>query len=363
MLIAIYTGYSPKFNNDNYSDPEISKHIGGSEYAVIYLSREFAKRGHEVYVANPHIAVDEYLCRDGVKYCSFDRFNKISLSRTIDMLIISRYINAFIHCFIRAKKVYLWLHDVIIHDAYNGHRLPNCAGNLASNLSVLNGISGQNEWHINTLKHIYAERPELHDKFFAAPNGVDQELIEYLAYVRSNSQAQATSLVNTSKIKDTFIYASHHSRGLDGLMKIWPFILSVKPNAKLFIYGERVPETQALTSPYETSVTVYEKTPHLELFKKMMETEFWIYPTNFPETFCMVALEAQLAGCKCICSDSGALKNTIGKYGVIMRQESTVNEWIDVIMNAVWSDEFLEEQVEYASKQTWSERAELWLNL
>lgn len=352
MLIVIYTGYSPQFNNDNYKHSEISKNIGGSEYAVIYLSREMAKLGHEVYVVNSHVlAVDEYICKDGVKYCSFNRFNIICLKRNIDLLIISRYINAFIHCFIRAKKIYLWLHDVIIHDAYNGQRLPNQASNFLSNISVIDGISAQTDWHINTLKSIYPE--QFHSKLFLAPNGVDQEIIDLVP----------GDFSSTSKVKDTFVYASHHSRGLEPLMKIWPFILKVKPTAKLFVFGEKIPTTDELTSPFSNSVTVYGKTAHSTLFNKMLETEFWIYPTSFPETFCMLALEAQLAGCKCICSDSGALRNTIGKYGVVMRADSTIEQWVDVILNACWSEEFLEEQIKYAHSQTWAERAKMWLKL
>jgi glycosyltransferase involved in cell wall biosynthesis len=388
MIIAIYTGYSPYFTNDNYKDPEISKNIGGSEYAVIYLSQEFAKLGHQVYVANSHIVgtrenpgivkcnsskgceVGETSVGNGsVTYCSFNEFNKLCIHNQVDMLIISRYINAFMHCFIRAKKVYLWLHDVIIHDAYQGTRLASNAGPFAMNMRGIDGISAQTEWHYGTLKEIYPDvlsnlSLKFSSKLFLAPNGVDQEIID------------ASLDSSVKKIPRTFIYASHHSRGLAPLMKIWPFIVSMYTSLQestpqetspstphLYIYGEKIPETDALiklNADISQTITVHDKTSHLSLFKKMQECEFWIYPTSFPETFCMLALEAQLAGCKCICSDSGALKNTVGKYGVIMKPESTVNDWVNAVLN--YPSEGGEcEAIKHARKQSWKERALMWI--
>lgn len=347
MLIVFYLGYSPNFNNENYKSVDVSKNIGGSEYAALFLSNELIKCGHEVHIFSFGIT------EENERYHHASKLSNFCMSREIDVLIISRYINAFLHCQIRAKKIYVWVHDVIVHDAYNGTRLSQNSAIILHNLKdCIDGIAAQGTWHQNVLSELY---PFMKEKIFQAPNGVDEEIL-----------AIAKNIEVYKKKSNTFIWASHHSRGLVKMMELWSHVLNELPDAKLYIYGEFTDDTkiqlQAFSELHHSSVFVCGKVPHAQLFQAMVEIEFWVYPTDFPETFCMVALEAQLAGCKCVCSKVAGLVDTVGEYGILLdNSNSTPEMWVSSILEMkTRPQEYLDQMQTRATMQSWTNRAKMW---
>jgi tetratricopeptide (TPR) repeat protein len=102
--IAIYCG--PGF--EKWSPKSVSKGIGGSEEAVIYLSKELAKLGWKVTVfADPQDDAGVY---DGVNFVPYydinwkDNFNIFISWRQIQLFDVPEF---------HAKKAYLWNHDII----------------------------------------------------------------------------------------------------------------------------------------------------------------------------------------------------------------------------------------------------------
>ena len=87
-----------------------------------------------------------------------------------------------------------------------------------------------------------------------------------------------------------------------------------------------------------------------------METEYWLYPPHsFRETFCITALEAMAAKVKCLYRENGALGEVLGGRGL------PINGDIINIINKSSSIN-LEDNREFAIKQTWKSRAELLTN-
>jgi tetratricopeptide (TPR) repeat protein len=91
---------------EKWSPKNISKGIGGSEEAVIYLSKELTKLGWKVTVyADPQEEMGEY---DGVIFIPHyfinwrDEFNILVAWRHVDLFDLP----------IKAKKMYLWNHDL-----------------------------------------------------------------------------------------------------------------------------------------------------------------------------------------------------------------------------------------------------------
>jgi hypothetical protein len=69
--IVIYSNFP--FHVEDWSSLSVNKGIGGSEEAVIYLSREFVKLGYQVTIFNRCSDMEgEY---NGVVYQSVDKFN------------------------------------------------------------------------------------------------------------------------------------------------------------------------------------------------------------------------------------------------------------------------------------------------
>lgn len=100
--IAIYCG--PGW--EAWSPKNLSKGIGGSEEAVIYMGKELAKLGWKVTVfADPQDDAGEY---DGVKYVPHYTVN---WNDNFNILISWRQIGLF-DMAVKAKKIYLWNHDI-----------------------------------------------------------------------------------------------------------------------------------------------------------------------------------------------------------------------------------------------------------
>lgn len=115
--IAIYCG--PAFTNwsprilDNPGD----SFIGGSEEAVMYLSQELKKQGWKVTVyADP--ASDEG-DHDGVRYLPYFKFN----TRDEFNIMVSWRRPDLVDQNFKAKKTYIWCHDIINQLDYTPERL------------------------------------------------------------------------------------------------------------------------------------------------------------------------------------------------------------------------------------------------
>jgi glycosyltransferase involved in cell wall biosynthesis len=154
----------------------------------------------------------------------------------VDTLIVWRYIHClisipFIH---RARQIFVWVHDVIIHSAYNGKYLENNAGGLIQNFSSrIDRVMCQSKWHADVLKGLY---PSLKDKIVEMPNGVDTSLIENMAKTPSPMP----------KKLHRFLWASHHDRNIENLLRMWPLILEKIPDATLVVCGDSTERTKSV---------------------------------------------------------------------------------------------------------------------
>lgn len=101
--IVIYCG--PGFEQWSYKS--VSKGIGGSEEAVIHISRELARRGWKVYVyGDPR---EDAGIKDSVSWLPYQYVN---WRDEFNILIGWRNIGLFDVPNLKAKKAYLWNHDI-----------------------------------------------------------------------------------------------------------------------------------------------------------------------------------------------------------------------------------------------------------
>ena len=100
--IAIYCG--PGF--EKWSPKNVAQGIGGSEEAVIYMSKELAKLGWKVTVfADPQEDAGDH---DGVSYVPH---YEVNWNDNFNVLISWRQIGLF-DMPVKTKKAYLWNHDI-----------------------------------------------------------------------------------------------------------------------------------------------------------------------------------------------------------------------------------------------------------
>lgn len=284
--IAIYCGGT--FETWGPDDVK-TKGLGGSEEAVVYLSRELVKLGWCVDVYSNCTEPGQY---DGVNYFNHWTWRP---EKPYDIFIAWRN-SEYIELAPENSKKYLWLHDVQKMEYYTPERI-----------AKIDKIMVLSKWHRDNLKEI----PD--DKFFITRNGIV-----------SRDFAMAGTLP-----RDPYkcVYASSPDRGLDILLTIWPKIREKVPDAHLHIfYGftetyDKLHANRDRMIQYKEQILklmneldgvhYHGKVNHAELHMHLMSSGLWLYPTHFTEISCITAMKAQAAGAVPVTMTIAALDETV----------------------------------------------------
>jgi|LakMenEpi03Aug12_release.lakeMendotaPanAssembly.Ray.scaffolds.fasta_scaffold32047_2 beta-1,4-mannosyl-glycoprotein beta-1,4-N-acetylglucosaminyltransferase len=337
--ILFYTGFS----NVDWNYSYIQKNaLGGSEKAVAYLSKCFPKK-YNIYVTG----VLENESFENIKYVKLADIPQLIKTTAFHTVIVSRYISFYEMfkecCFYQS---YIWAHDT--------HLLPyGC--NLTENQILqkwnkyITGCICLTQWHRDQFIEKY---PELTNKIILINNGIDID-----------SFANAINATKIKKQPNKFIYSSRPERGLDILLGLWPQILEKLPDAELVIsnYGiDPEPKLMDIINKYE-SIQYLGKLNTTLLYAEMQTAEYWLYPTSWPETSCITALEMLMNEVICLYYPVAGLPFTLDKYGV---QVKSGNE-IETIVNLTddQKNTLRKNGKIYAETCSWKNRADMWSEL
>ena len=338
--ILIYTGFSDIDWNYTYT---LNNALGGSEKAIAYLSKCFPKE-YTIYISG-HVKNETI---DNIHYIHLDELTNLISQIPFHTLIVSRYIS-FYEMFTTCSfyQSYIWAHDVLL--------LPY-GSNLNDNQilkkwdNYINGCICLTEWHRNLFSERYSI---LKDKITIINNGIDID---------------SFSSVSNNKIKNRFIYTSRPDRGLNNLLNLWPKILEKIPDATLTIssYGNfpSCPEENELKNIIDQNSDTIHYLGNLKtekLYEEMSKAEFWLYPTHWPETSCITALEMLMSEVICLYYPVAGLSYTIGEYGIAVNK----GEEIDTLVKITESqkNELRENGKKYAESCSWEIRYKIWNNL
>lgn len=332
---------------EDWADPSVMTGIGGSESAVIYLSREFAKRGYKVVVYNR--CGDLRGVYNGVEYRPYYFLN---LRDKFDIFVAWRNPNIFSQK-LDARVKLCWLHDRPI-EPFN-----DVAVKATDKFIVLS------DYHKSVLS-----LPE--DKVFVSANGLD-----------------STEITDFKKNPHSLIYASSYDRGLEHLLKIWPEVKKAVPSATLDIYygwdtfnkmygpdSEQFNwKTQMESMMKQKGITEHGRVNKRELAKSFAKSSIWAYPTDFWEISCITAMMAQANGAVPATTDFAALNETV-KYGIKEAGITEINvmpegvlkkytkDLIALLKNVRKQQEIRPEMMKWAREQfTWSRVADGWSKL
>lgn len=345
--IAFYCG--PQFTPWDGSSLEGKgeNFVGGSEEAVIYLTRELAKIGWKVVVYSDPSKEGVY---DGVEYLSHYKFNP---KDNFNVLVYWRGIS-WVDMNCKAEQTYIWCHDVLNPAEFTKERLEKI-----TKIIVLSKAHREN----------LPEVPD--DKFIISSNG----------YFEHNPKEK---LINNSK---WCVWTSSYDRGLENLLNIWEDVIKEVPDAQLHIfYGWKLfshfyrgnPERMAWMRKMEDLMQQKGITHHGRVGQPEMESWYkkcgiWAYPSHFYEINCISAIKAQLWGAVPVVTNHAALKETV-QYGKKLDGEIMENfalspkllkkykeELILALKDEEWQKEQRKKMIPYAKdKYSWKEVAEFW---
>jgi len=339
--ILIYTGFSDINWNYTYT---LKNALGGSEKAVAYLSKCFPK-DYTIYISG-HVENETI---DNIHYIHLDELTNLINFISFHTVIVSRYIS-FYDMFPTCSfyQSYIWAHDTLL--------LPY-GSNLNDNQilkkwdNYINGCICLTDWHKNQFSEKY---PILKNKITIINNGIDLDSFP--------------SITNNYKIKNRFIYTSRPERGLNNLLNLWPKILEKIPDATLTIsnYGNfpSNPEENDLKNIiYQNSDTIHYlgKLNTEKLYEEMNKAEFWLYPTHWPETSCITALEMLMSEVICLYYPVAGLTNTMDKYGIQVCSGKEIETIVS--LSKLQKNELRENGKNYAISCSWENRFISWNNL
>jgi glycosyltransferase involved in cell wall biosynthesis len=356
MRIAIYSGYMGGFTNDDYQGltPRLAW-LRGSEIAIIWISRELVKLGHDVHIFSPD---KNGICEDNVSYHKQNTLQDWLFDNNNDntRLIIWRYVHFFIDYVVPNEfkgKIVLWLHDYTLQPAWQGKQLTNNGATLIMNMK--NHI-----WKTVCVSEHQADRVrKIINPVMVIGNGLIPEMFQKTL---------------SKKIPGRCVWTSAWNRGLNVLLDTWPHIQASYPEATLHVYGcnddtrEEAIEKKLMEMSKTYQITIFGKSNNATIIAALEEADMFTYPSNFVETYCTSALEAQMAGCICVVSDIGALPETIGDRGLIVKFDNRFfNTFIMAVTENIglpsWSNDLRIKAMTWASQQSWASRAKTWENL
>jgi GR25 family glycosyltransferase involved in LPS biosynthesis/glycosyltransferase involved in cell wall biosynthesis len=333
--ILFYTGLAGVRWNQTYS---LKNALGGSETAVAYLTKFFPKN-YEIFVTGE---VEEENI-DNVHYVNSYNLENLLKNTNFHTIVISRYAGFFdMYPYSKSFQNFIWVHDTVINSY--GSSL-NDVGILQKWESRINGIVCLTQWHKEHLEHLY---PSIRGKTHVINNGIKSEMFTFPFVKKPNS----------------FIYTSCPERGLKRLLELWPSILEKFPDAELNISsyvdfprhdGER--EIQK-TIDSLTNVKYLGKLGPEQLYEIMSKSEYWLYPTDWPETSCITSLEMLRSEVVCIYYPIAGLTWTMSDFGIKIER----GQELDTILNLSQEkkQELRENGRVYAETCSWKNRASMW---
>lgn len=265
----------------DWSPKAVDGGIGGSEEAIIYLSKELVALGFDVTVFNN--CGEQAGIYDGVSYRNIIEFNPNDVFNTL----ISWRSNIFENN-VKAKKRIVWLHDI-----------PNIDF-AEDNIKKVDHIVVLSKYHASLL--LKSVPPE---KVFISTNGINLE--------------DFIGLQDVPRETHRCIYASSYNRGLEQLLEMWPDVRAAVPDATLHVYygwetyDVFVRQGHTKDNGFKARIEALMNQPgvfhhgrigHKELLKEYAKSEILAYPCSYAgEINCIALTKAIAAGCIPVTND------------------------------------------------------------
>ena len=352
-LLCIHAGWA--YENWNANTVRESG-IGGSETAVAAIAEAFTAIGYRVVVCCACDGKNDLV--NGVEYLQLEEFQHFADRHFIDVFIVSRYTSTLKYQ-VRAHKKYFWVHDIsAIQDTEN-------AVVLKDHMSAIDRVFCLSPWH----REYVAQYHQISlDKIWLTGNGIDLLRFEQ----------------KKEKIVNRFIYSSSPDRSLDRVLRLFPAIKRVLPDATLHIYygfdnweksllQRNDKEQQLLWNEIhdgldQEGVFYHGRVDQDTLAAAFIESDIWLYPTSFAETFCITALEAQASRTLCICTPVAGLLSTVDDRGIFLEGNPEENDFEAQVVSTITAIQgdlerktmLLDRAESWALQQSWSSIAEKW---
>ncbi len=357
----------------------LNKGIGGREGAMIYLSKEWAKAGHEVtsfvpvergqrFVEKHQERIEPFIYAD---YPGYHEYVPLNLTRPMlsnfdwDVAIAWECPTVFSDERVR-ERIGLKITEMQV--AHLSGKEQTALEEYCDVLAVLS------QWAGDLLVHSGVNMPK--DKIKVFPNGVD---------IKRYPKEFAVQKFSTPVLDNPrFVYSSSPDRGLWQLLQSWPYIREEFPKAELSVcYGVKKWTDQlkwAHVRAGEMAMQINElmeqpgvndlgKIGQDRLAELQIEADAWLYPLDSiqsTETGCITAIENAAAANTIITTDCDCMEEEFGKIGTIVPLPFNAEGFANQAINVLRDEDFMNYQREvgreFAEQRDWGLIAKQWLH-
>lgn len=266
--------------------------LTGAEEVTVYLAEALARIGYRVCVVQGFTAGKPDRIVNGVRWAGTDyllQHYKNDPTGEQTVLILSKFPNdiAQIPVILRHRKRIFWAHSIkfddVTHETWRMFDLIVCA----------------TDWQTSAMVDRYTRNlvPTI-----SIPYGINPP-------------------PSLPKVPGKCIYASSPDRGLLRLLRWWPSIKAARSALSLYVaYGRermrnaakrnetvavQLSEIESLIDQPGIVDLGFQTKPEMD--RHLGDSEFWLYPTDFEETGCLIGRKAVAAGAKPIYFRTGCL--------------------------------------------------------
>lgn len=343
--IVIYCGQGPLGIWGPWS---LETGIGGSEEAVIQMSKRLVKLGWSVTVyATPGEKAGVY---DGVSWKQYYEFNPHDFYN----ILVTWRNPWFFDADIKASKTFLWLHDVMENTEFTPERLEK-----------IDKVIFVGKYHAELYRGIIPQ-----DKWFISGNGIDPE-----AFISQEVPERK---------KHRMVYMSAYNRGLKIALDNWKEIKEAVPDATLDVYygwqgydainannPERMEWKNNIVNLINEckDVTDHGRIGHKQIIEEIKKADIFCYPCIFNEVYCISYVKAMAGGAYPVSSDYAELITYHDDGGVqVHYDEGFVDAFakeytkklIEVLKSDITEEERQKMMQNALTKYSWERTAEQW---
>ena len=281
------------------------KSLGGSEQAGLLICKALGELGHNVTSfgnlpkeGEPDHVVSGAMV-DKVRWVAIEQFQQFIQNTECDLLVVQRDFR-FLNCPHQARKAVLWVHDLATHTW------------TADGVQSL-GTNWDEVWCVS----------ESHRQQFAKVTGYP------LTHIRAtrNGISEIETMDMGPRTK-TLLYAARPERGLEHLVKEGGIMDRLKGSGyrlKVCMYANFPDHMQGYYDWLFGIIDARDDCEHMgsltqaKLRQEMRNASLYVYCTDFEETSCLIVRECAEQQLPMIASHAGALPETIGKAGKIIK--------------------------------------------
>ncbi|MDB4414427.1 hypothetical protein N9034_00785 [bacterium] len=374
--VLLWAGYHPqKWDARNW----VENGIGGSEYSMLKLAYKLQNKGYDVTVAGDVQLgwlwgvkwVNEDALKNNRGPRGLNEAHNVRVKDHYDIVIGNNYISFIKHLEavdISFNKAYFWMHNEDYYPWYKGSELHEYKSYFKH--PKLKAIIGVSKFHANILKEnaskLFNYTPQEANTYIRSiDNAID--LDDYTEW-----KNEPIEIDTDNKVKGRIIWSSSPDRGLGMILRNWKDWKAKRPDLSLVVCSPpySVDWLDKATLDGLKDVEWKANLCPLDLKREIAKAEYWIYCSDYVETYCISALEMMMGKVKIMTTGTGNIMNLIGSgdRGEIctMDPDSVINDLLNDINKPIYNTRQtnkVNKAATWARNENWDNRVNEWIKM